>query len=460
VNLFPAFRRGRGLSAIAGPVLRPADPGYAAELAAFNTAFRLTPGLVVGATSEADVITAVGVAAADGLPVATKGTGHGVTADVAAPVLISTRRLDGVTIDPHAATARVGAGATWSQVVTAAAVHGLAPLCGSSTAIGVAGYTLGGGLGPLGRRHGFAADHVRRLRLVTADARAHEIDADRAPELFWALRGAGKLGFGVVTELELTLFPVTRLHGGGIFLPGEAATDVLHAWRQWAPTLPEEASTSVAVVRLPVDPALPPALRGATVTHLRYAHLGRPDEARALLAPMRAVAPVLVDGVDELPYHAIDAVHGDRTDPHPVHERGAALHTLPAAAVDALLAAGGPHVDLPLQMVELRWMGGALARPASVPNAVAGRDAACSLYVLGLLPDPPPGSAPTPDTEVAAAVGRVVDALAPWSMGGALPNFTGAEPPGALWSARDRAQLRILRRAVDPDGMFDGPPLP
>jgi FAD binding domain-containing protein len=447
VSLFPSFRRGRGLSTLTGPVLRPADPGYAAEVGAFNTAFRLTPGLVVGAACEADVATAVSVAAADGLPVATKGTGHGATADVTAPVLISTRRLDAVEIDPRAATARVGAGATWRQVVTAAAAHGLAPLCGSSTAVGVAGYTLGGGMGPLGPRHGFAADHVRRLRLVTADGRPHAVDADRAPELFWALRGAGKLGFGVVTELEFDLFPIVRLHGGGVFLPGEAAAEVLHAWRRWAPTLPEEASTSVALVRLSTDPDLPPSLRGRTVTHLRYVHLGRADRAQALLAPMRAVATPLHDGVGELPFPAVDAVHNDRTTPQAVHESGAALRALPAEAVDALLTATGSALDPALQMVELRWMGGALARPAPVPNAVAGRDAACALYVLGCPP------------HAAAAVARVVDATAPWSLGGALPNFAGPAP-GVLWGPRDRAQLRILRRAVDPDGMFGGPPLP
>jgi FAD/FMN-containing dehydrogenase len=449
VNLFAAFRRGRGLSSIAGPVLRPADPGYAAELAAFNTAFTLRPGLVVGATCEADVVAAVTMAAADGLPVATKGTGHGVTADVAAPVLVSTRRIDAVTVDARARTARAGAGATWAQVVAAAAEHGLAPLCGSSTAVGVAGYTLGGGMGLLGRRYGFAADHVRRLRLVTADGRPHEIDADRAPELFWALRGAGKSGFGVVTELEFELFPVTRLYGGGILLPGTAAGDLLHAWRDWAPGLPEEASTSVAVVRLPSDPALPAPLRGRTVTHLRYAHLGSREEAEGLLAPMRAVAAPLVDGVGELPYAEIDAVHQDPTDPRAVHEGGSALRALAAEAVDALLAAAGPDVDSPLTMVELRWMGGALARPAPVPNVVAGRTAACSLYAYGALVEP--------DTlAVRAAVDGVVDALEPWSLGGALTNFAGAESPGALWSRTDRARLRVLQRAVDPDGMFAG----
>ena len=138
MSIFAAFRRGRGLSGISGSVLRPADPGYADELTAFNTAFTPSPGLVVGAADEADGAAAGGGAAADRLPVAVTGTGHGVTADLTAPVLITPRRLDAVEIDPRGRTARVGAGARWARVVTAAAAHGLAPLCGSATAVGVA----------------------------------------------------------------------------------------------------------------------------------------------------------------------------------------------------------------------------------------------------------------------------------------------------------------------------------
>jgi hypothetical protein len=355
-----------------------------------------------------------------------------------------------VQIDPRARTARVGAGARWSSVVDAAAAHGLAPMSASSTAVGVAGYTLGGGMGVFGRRFGFAADHVRRLRLVTADGRPHEIDADRAPELFWALRGAGASGFGVITELEFALFAVPRWYGGGLFLPGEAAAETLHAWREWAPTLPDEAGTSVALLRLPPDPALPTALRGRTVVHLRYTHVGsgaRPADADALLAPMRALAAPLVDDVRPRGSAEIDAVHREPTTPAPVHDAGAALRELPAEAVDALLAAAGPGVPSPLGLVELRWMGGALARPAAVPNVVAGRTAACALYARGALPEWAGAS---------TAVARVIDAVAPWSLGGALPNFAGTGPREALWAVGDRVRLRVLRRAVDPDGMFAG----
>ncbi len=461
MSLLGAFHRGprrRGLAGITGPVLRPADPGYAAEIAAFNPAAGRRPGIVVGVQSEDDVIAAVVGAGADGLPVGVKGAGHGTTADPATPVLISTRRLDAVAVDPRARTARVGAGATWAQVVAAAAPHGLTALVPSSTRVGVAGYTLGGGLGLLGRRYGFAADHLRRLRLVTADGRPHEIDADRAPELHWALRGAGRTGFGVVTELEFGLFPLSRLYGGGIVWPGAAAADVLHAWREWAPTLPDDAGTSVALLRVPRDAAWPAPLHNRTVVHVRFTGADVDAVAGdALLAPMRAVGTPLLDEVGELSPTATDAVHREPTSPVPIHDGGAALRELPPAAVDALLAA---DVDIagPLTTVELRVLGGALGRPAAVPCAVAGRGTGFALHVQGRLSAPAavdvPGGLGGGAREAVAAV---VDAVARWSLGGALPTFAGAGEPDALWSRRDQARLRLLRRAVDGDGMFAAP---
>ena len=154
---------------------------------------------------------------------------------------------------------------------------------------------------------------------------------------------------------------------------------------QWAPTLPDEAGTSVALLRPPHHPSLPPALHGRAVVHLRYTHVGRPAEAEALLAPLRAVATPLHDDVRERPVTDVDAVHRHSRHPTPVDEGGVVLRELPAEAVDALLAAAGPDVPSPLDLVELRAMGGALERPAAVRNVVAGRGAAWSAWVRGPL---------------------------------------------------------------------------
>ncbi len=434
---------------VAGPVLLAGDPGLAAEVAPFTTTHTPAPAVVVGATCAADVAAAVRWAAARGLSVAVQATGHGLPSALSGAVLVTTSRMAEVTVDPAARTARIGAGVRWRQVIDAAAPHGLAPLSGSSSDVGAVGYTLGGGLGPLARKYGFAADHVRRAEIVTGDGELRTVDADTDPELFWALRG-GKGSFGIVTALEIDLVPVARLHGGGVFFPGSAAADLLHAYRAWAPTLPEETTTSIAVLRLPPDPALPEPLRGRTVVHLRMAHLGSAEEGAALLAPMRAVAPALLDGVGEMPFAAVDAIHMDPTDPMPVLDRGTLLRELTAETVDALLAAAGPDVDVPLVLVELRQLGGAVGRPAAVPNAVAGRDAAFSCWVLGPMFPPVAGIVP-------AVVDSVVAAVAPWSTGRALLNFagsvTGAEV-GALWDEADRRRLLAVKHRVDPAGLF------
>src|SRR4051794_29575613 len=165
----PAADVGELRSRVRGPVFAAGDDGLAAEVAAWNVAVRHTPAVAVGATCAADVVAAVQFAVAHGLPVAVQATGHGPVRDAAGTVLITTRRMQGVAVDPHRRTARVQAGAKWAAVLEAAAEHGLTGLCGSSSDVGVVGYTLGGGMGSLGRRFGFAADLVQAVEIVTPD---------------------------------------------------------------------------------------------------------------------------------------------------------------------------------------------------------------------------------------------------------------------------------------------------
>lgn len=437
------------VAAVDGPVLEPTEPGYADEVSGFNAAYLPSPAVVVGATCAADVAAAVRHAAATGRRIAVQATGHGLYGDLNGTVLVSTRRMTGLTIDPDTRTARVEAGVRWREVIDAAAPHGLAPLNGSSSGVGVVGYTTGGGMGPMARRYGFAADHVTALTIVTADGEIRDVDAERDPDLFWAVRG-GKGNFGIVTSIEFALMPVTRFYGGGIFFPGESASEILHAWRRWAPTLPEDATTSVALLALPPDPNLPPPLQGRFVAHLRFTHLGSAESGADLLAPMRAAAEPIMDLVDEMPYPAIDAVHMDPTDPMPVWDRGTALSALPAEAVDAILTEAGPDSSSPLVLVELRLLGGAIARRPQVPNAVTGRDAAFSVFCLGVV------AGPDAAVQVPARTASLVEALAPWATGGLL-NLLGQASPsrvGALWSDDDRARLLAIKQRHDPSGVF------
>src|SRR3954464_418272 len=255
-------------AAVAGSVLLPGDAGSELERAVWNLNHELVPAVIVVPESAADVQAAVIFAGAQHRPVLVKTTGHQIVGQARGAVVIATHRMNDVAIDAVGRTARVGAGAIWSEVIEEAAKAGLAPLNGSNPTVGVVGYTLGGGLSPtLGRSHGYAADHVRSLDVVTADGALRHVDARSEPALFWALRGV-KGNFGVVTALEFDLFPVPRLYGGAIYFPGDRMADVLRAWTAWHPGTPETMISSFAVLRLPRRPALPEPLSGAFLVTL------------------------------------------------------------------------------------------------------------------------------------------------------------------------------------------------
>ncbi|WP_430331498.1 FAD-binding oxidoreductase [Rhodococcus sp. ACT016] len=436
--------------AVLGPVFLPDEPGYATEVFAWNVAVTPTPGVVVGATCAADVAAVVRWAGQRGLAVGVQATGHGVLPTSDDTVLISTKRMGEVAVDASSATARVGAGVKWRQVIDAAAPHGLGVVCGSSTAVGVVGFTVGGGVGPLSRTYGFGADNVRRIEVVTADGVVRSVDAEHDPDLFWALRG-GKGNFGIVTAIEVGLIALPTLFGGGIFFAAEHTADVLDAYRRWARALPEEMTTSVALLRLPPDPGLPEPLRGRFVVHLRVAYVGPADVGVRLLEPMRAVAPAILDTVGEMPFSAVDAIHQDPVDPMPSCERGALLRELTAETIEALLDVAGPQCDVPLAMVEIRQLGGALDRMPEVPNAAGGRGAAFSLFVIApLLPelaDIAPG-----------LVDAVVASVASSTADGAFVNFLGraSTPADVLgaWAPEDRERLLRIKHLHDPTNVF------
>jgi hypothetical protein len=434
---------------VIGAVLDGGHPAAEAEAAGFNTAVVHRPAVVVAAETAGDVAAAVRYAHDEGLPVTVQATGHGASVPADGSVLVSTRRMRGVRVDPVARVARVEAGVRWRAVIDAAVPHGLAPLSGSSSGVGVVGYTLGGGLGHLARRHGFAADHVRAIDLVTATGELTTVTAQSDPELFWAVRG-GQARFGIVTALELDLFPVPRFFGGAMLFTGPAVGDVLQAFSTWAPTMPEEVTTSVALLRLPPVDDVPPPLRGVVTLALRFGFTGSPEQGQALLAPMREVAttPVL-DSVGPMSYAGVDGIHMDPTEPMPAVATGGLLGSMPAGLVDTLLGVAGPDVEVPLAMVELRLMGAALGRPPVVPNAVAGRDGAFSLSVVA--------PAPPPLLETAHAVtSGVVDALAPWSTGSSLVNFAGPAPASSVWAPDALERLRRVKATVDPRDVFGG----
>jgi len=336
-------------------------------------------------------------------------------------------------------------------VLAAITPHGLAALCGAAPGVGVVGYVLGGGLGPIARSHGFASDHVRAIEIVTPAGGLTTVTGETEPDLFWALRG-GKGGFGVVTALTIDLLPIATVHGGALYFGADDAERVVRAFAGWAPGLPESAMASFALLRLPDVPALPEPLRGRFVVHVRFVSLDAADEAERQIAPIRAVATPLLDTVGPLPYAKIATVHADPASPMPVVSGSVTMSAFGPDAVGALLAAAGPAADIPVSIVEIRALGGAVAREARVPDAVGSRTAAYNLFVSGA---PVPGLA---DTVIAGAVRAVLDAMAPWQDGGHLVNFVGsADGPDAVersWTPEQNDRLDAIRAAADPRGLF------
>ncbi|MFF1635814.1 FAD-binding oxidoreductase [Leifsonia sp. NPDC058248] len=436
--------------AIGGTVYLRGDEGLAAEVACFNPAIRHDPEVVVAVASEADVAEALRFARENGLGVRIQATGHGSETPITDGLIISTRALDSLEIDPDARLARIGAGVRWAPVIAAAAEFGLAPITGSSTSVGAVGYTLGGGLGPLARSHGFTADWVRGFRVVTADGELVTADDTTNPELFWALRG-GKGGLGVVTEMTLELVPLRTLYAGSVFFEGDAVEPAFQAWIDWSAALPDEATTSAVFLQIPDMEGPPPPLRGRFVFSVRFAYPGAAAEGERLFAPVRAAAPVYLDFVGEMPATAVATIHNDPEQGAPSWIRGLMLDSFDQQAGDALFDLIKPGSDSPFLAVEIRQLGGATTRDTADGTAVGGRDSTHTLSTLAADPGTFAELAPARAAQIAEVVSDRISTVTNvnWSAGLAdKAAFEKTWPPAVF----DR--LARVRSDWDPQGVF------
>lgn len=423
--------------------LQKDDPGFDEARTGFQLASPHEPELLVAAECAADVQEAVAHALARGLPIAVQATGHGRAGALDGGVLISTKGMTGVRVDPQARTAWVEAGVPSRAVVEAAAPHGLAPLAGSSPGVGMVSYTLGGGVGLLARKHGFAADHVRRFELVTPQGRLLQVTPTVEPELFWALRGGGG-NFGVVTGMEIGLVPQARMYGGGLYFDVAERPDVLTEWHRWTRVVPEDMTSGVSVVALPDVPALPAAVRGRHVAHLQIAYAGPAAEGERLVAPLREL-DALRDTVRELPFTESGAIFEEPDFAHAYRSSNLLVRELDTPGLAALPAVAGP-AESGFTVVGLRHLGGALARPPAVPSAVGHRDSAYSVNVIS-----------TPEPEPAELHRRALAPFRPDAVGRLL-NFsygplTAAEV-AAGFDPEAICRLAELRLRHDPQGLL------
>jgi FAD/FMN-containing dehydrogenase len=433
---------------VRGPVLLRGQDGYEAERSGFQTAFRHRPAVIVGAADAEDVRTAVRFAVEHNMAIAVQATGHGVSVIDQGGLLITTGRMTGITVDPPARRARIEAGARWKQVVEQTAPHGLAPLSGSFPSVGVVGYTLGGGLGLLGREFGYAADHVRAIDVVTADGELRHVSADSDPDLFWALRG-GRDNFGVVTSLEIDLLPVARVYGGGLFFDVGQAEAILATFRDWTAQAPETMTASVGMIGYPPLKVFPEPLRGRHVLHIRFATT---DTAAGpgLARPWREIGPPIISHLSEMPYSEAGSIYREPDFAHAYDGSNVLLRALDPAVLAAVRELAGPSAPVPC-IVDLRHLGGALSRPPAVASAVCFRDAQYILRVLSSLGG-------TDLADVRAAHQRIFDAVAPWTLGRSVNFIYGAraaaEFAAELYDEATLSRLAALKAVYDPANIF------
>ncbi len=436
---------------VSGPVLAPGDEGFAEEVSGFNLATRYEPDAAVGVTSEADVVEAVRFAAQHRLPVRVLATGHGPAEPVADGLLIVTKRLDALNIDPVARIATIGAGLKWEAVQAAAAPLGLTAITGSSPDVGAVGLTLGGGIGPLARSHDYTSDYARSFRVVTREGEALTASAEESPDLFWALRG-GKGGLGVVTELRIELVPLPMIYAGAAIFDTPHIETVLRGWIDWTTNAPDDVTTSVAIIRFPDFDFVPEPIRGRHGIALRFAYPGDASEGERLAEPLRTLAPALMDTIGELPTAMMGLIHSDPTTPLPAWDLGLLLSSADQELASVVLEHVGAGTQNPLMITELRHLGGRAATDVPEGSAAGGRVGAFSFYTIGV-PDPS-----LFDTVLPAVAGALVTAIEPWVSPAANVNFAGRfrsrEHFVSAWPAEVFARLEAVKKAYDPLGLF------
>jgi len=432
-----------------GAVIEPGGTGWDVATQAFNLTVRQEPALTVVPQDARDVSLIMDFARAQGMQVTAQRTGHnaeplGALDDV---ILVKTDALQGVEIDIERRIARVSSGAKWGNVVPRASDLGLAALHGSTPDVSVAGYSLGGGVGWYARKLGLSTNSVTAMELVTADGELRRVDRDHEPDLFWALRGGGG-NFGIVTALEVQLYVIPDIYAGVLFFPWERSSEVLHAWRDWTETVPDEMTSVGRILQFPPIPDIPEPLRGNKYVVVEGIYMGDEASGRDLMQPIRELGPA-IDTFAMVEPVGLSELHMDPPLPVPYTGGGHMLGKLDAAAIDRFVHAAGPGSDSALVSSEIRHLGGALHRPSPGNGALATFDADFLTFAVGMVINE------SSYQSHRAALDAHGDAFKPYVNGREYLNFTEhATDPGRFYTPHAYRRLREVKRAYDPENMI------
>jgi hypothetical protein len=435
---------------VQGAVIEPHATGWEAATQAFNLTVTQEPALVALPETEQDVAALIAFARVEGLQVTAQRTGHNAEplgGALEEMLLIKTDALQGVEIDVERRIARVRSGAKWGDVVPQASDLGLAALHGSTPDVSVAGYSLGGGVGWYARKLGLSTNSVTAIELVTADGELRRVDHDNEPDLFWALRGGGG-NFGIVTALEVQLYVIPDIYAGVLFFPWERSSEVLHAWREWTETVPEEMTSVGRILQFPPIPDVPEPLRGNKFVVVEGIYMGDEASGRDLIKPLRDLGPAM-DTFAMVEPVGLAELHMDPPTPVPYTGAGHMLGKLDAAAIDRFVDAAGPGSSSSLVSSEIRHLGGALHRPSPGNGALATFDADFLTFGIGVVLDYASYQAHR------AAIAAHADAFAPYDNGRQYLNFTEDHTdPARFYTPHTYRRLRDVKRAYDPENLI------
>lgn len=434
-----------------GSVVTPDDPGYDEARTVYNAMIDRHPRVVVRCTDVDDVRAAVDFARENGLDLAIRGGSHSVpgfgTVDDGVVVDLSGMRQ--VRVDPQARTARAQGGATWGDFNDATYEHGLATTGGIISTTGVAGLTLGGGIGYLARGLGLSCDNLISADVVTADGRVVHASEKEHDDLFWALRGGGG-NFGVVTTLEFRLSPVKDIYGGPMFFELDRAGDVLRFFREYIVDAPEQLGAFPAFQIAPPLPFIPENRQGEPFALIVACWAGPLDQGEKALRPLHDIAPVVAEHVGPMPYPALNSAFDGLVPAGLQHYWKANFNTtLADEAIEAHLR-HAPHLPAVNSTVHLYPINGAVHRVAPDATAFAYRDANFATVIAGMWPDP------TANEANIRWVRDYYEATAPHSEQGGYVNFMAADDQDRVRTNYRGHYDRLVevKRRYDPDNLF------
>jgi FAD/FMN-containing dehydrogenase len=434
-----------------GMVIDPEDPAYDVARKVYNGMIDRRPAVVARPVNVGDVMAAVDLARENGVDLAIRGGGHSVpgfgTCD--GGVVIDLSDMRGVHVDPVAGLARAEGGATWGDFNAATYPFGLATTGGIISTTGVAGLTLGGGIGYLDRAYGLSCDNLVSADVVTADGRFVTASETDNADLLWALRGGGG-NFGVVTSLQFRVHPVKDIYGGPMFYNLEDAETILRFYREFIDDAPEQLGAFPAFQIAPPLPFIPEDRHGDTMFLVVACWAGPLDEGERVLKPFHDVAPVVAEFVGPMPYPALNSAFDALLPPGLQHYWKANFVTeLTDEAIRAHLQ-HGPKVPVVNSTTHIYPINGACHRVAPDATAFAYRDANFAAVIAGMWPDPADNDANI------RWVRDYYDAVAPQSERGGYVNFMADDDQDRV---RDNyrgnyERLAQIKRKYDPGNLF------